>query len=592
MTISRNRRLAVTSALAALAASGPGALAQEIVQPLPPAGSVELSSALQRLAQNGGDVEALLDAGDAALKLRDIPAAIGFFGRAKDISPANPRVSLGLARAYTYSRRPVEALRLYADAERGGIQQAVMAADRGLAFDLVGDAASAQQLYRLAIANGADDEVTRHLALSQAISGDKAGFEATLLPMLKNGDSAGFRTRAFGLAILGQTEEAVKIAEQMMPAQTAARVAPYLRYMTQLTPAQQAAAGSLGVFPRTASIGRDDADIAAYAGVGKPQPARTARAELPPVNAPLAPPVAVRPDRPAASAPASGRASLPAPVRSSEPGPKTAPPVAPAVTTVTPSSLPDPRPAAEPVRREVRVVAAPSGTATSAADLVARSAARTTQPIARNAAPVPVATQPVPAQSAGTDQAPAVQATSSTVAALPPVEVTFSQPQQQSQPQQPVQMQQQVESRPLAPSVPPEPAQSVAEAFAGFDLASSNSTARAGAVDITSIKVPREVEKPMPPPPPAHPARHWVQVATGKDLSALGFDWRRIARKADGALDGKGPFTTRWGEANRLLAGPYESRDAARDMVNKLKQGGLDAFPFSSEVGEEIIKLK
>lgn len=153
-------------------------------------------------------------------------------------------------------------------------------------------------------------------------------------------------------------------------------------------------------------------------------------------------------------------------------------------------------------------------------------------------------------------------------------------------------MQQQVESRPLAPPVPPEPAQSVAEAFAGFDLASSNSTARAGAVDITSIKVPREVEKPMPPPPPAHPARHWVQVATGKDLSALGFDWRRIARKADGALDGKGPFTTRWGEANRLLAGPYESRDAARDMVNKLKQGGLDAFPFSSEVGEEIIKLK
>ena len=80
-------------------------------------------------------------------------------------------------------------------------------------------------------------------------------------------------------------------------------------------------------------------------------------------------------------------------------------------------------------------------------------------------------------------------------------------------------------------------------------------------------------------------------MATGKDLSALGFDWRRIARKADGALADKGPFTTPWGEANRLLAGPYESRDAARAMVNRLKEMEIDSFPFSSDEGQEIAPL-
>ena len=88
-----------------------------------------------------------------------------------------------------------------------------------------------------------------------------------------------------------------------------------------------------------------------------------------------------------------------------------------------------------------------------------------------------------------------------------------------------------------------------------------------------------------------HPARHWVQVATGRDLSALEFDWRRIARSANGALDGIGPFTVPWGEANRLLAGPFKSQAEAREMVNRLKQQGIDTFTFSSEEGERITEL-
>src|SRR3546814_3704866 len=42
------------------------------------------------------------------------------------------------------------------------------------------------------------DEVARRLAVSLAISGDRAGFESALLPMLQRQDYAAFRARAFG----------------------------------------------------------------------------------------------------------------------------------------------------------------------------------------------------------------------------------------------------------------------------------------------------------------------------------------------------------------------------------------------------------
>lgn len=144
----------------------------------------------------------------------------------------------------------------------------------------------------------------------------------------------------------------------------------------------------------------------------------------------------------------------------------------------------------------------------------------------------------------------------------------------------------------IAPETPePEPA-SVADAFGEFALDSrAPAPAANGAVDITRIAIPRERAAPKPPPPPAHPSRHWVQVATGKDTKALAFDWRRIVRKAGGKLDGKGPFVTPWVEANRLLAGPYDSAEVARDMVRELKKLGVDSFPFTSAEGEKIDKL-
>jgi hypothetical protein len=149
-----------------------------------------------------------------------------------------------------------------------------------------------------------------------------------------------------------------------------------------------------------------------------------------------------------------------------------------------------------------------------------------------------------------------------------------------------------------APAPDPEPSQSVADAFAAFAATQPVSAPRpANAVDITTIEPPRERAEPPPPKPeakpkpPANPSRHYVQVATGRDRDALKFDWRRIARKADSLLDGKGPFVTKWVEANRLLAGPYPSKDAAREVMNKLKAMGIDSFTFTSDSGQAIDPL-
>lgn len=556
-------RITVAAVLAAAVAVPTAAHAQrEIVQPLPPKGSDRLSDALRRLARNAADVSALLDAGEAALDVGDIDAAIGFFGRAKQLSPTNSRISLGLGKAYARSRRPIEALRLFAEAERAGVTNDRMAEDRGMAFMLVGDNRSAQELFRLALAQGAGSEVKRRLALSQAISGERENFEQTLLPLLEARDLAAFRTRAFGLAILGDTREAIEISDAMLPAQMAGRVRPYLEFMPRLTPAQQAAAGTLGVFPRAANIGTDDPQIAAYAPVA-PSPATSqAPATTPPAAA--APQPRATPQGRVASRQSENRASArqlqERPRRTATVGPRSsenagiAPDLSPATTRAAQQ-----QPVAQPVPEQAPAPAQPAQSSRAAEEApraAAILAANASAPAPAETAPVVIAQQPA-----------------TTPNSIDPARATAASP-------------------PPPPPPPSEPAPTLEQAFAGFTLEPTTSRPAAqGAVDITRIEAPREKAEPDPPPPPAHPSRHWVQVATGKDVSALGFDWRRIARKADGLLDGKGPFVTPWGEANRLLSGPYPDAATAREMMNELKGLDIDSFTFRSAEGEAIEPL-
>ena len=140
------------------------------------------------------------------------------------------------------------------------------------------------------------------------------------------------------------------------------------------------------------------------------------------------------------------------------------------------------------------------------------------------------------------------------------------------------------------PVVQPKP-ESVADAFANFTLQPTTGVpVDNGGVDIRTIKPPREVaeEPEAKPEPPKHPKRYWVQVATGRDRSALRFDWRRISRKASDELGDKSGFVTPWGQSNRLLAGPYDSLRAAQRAVTALKEDGVDSFTFTSPEGQEI----
>lgn len=489
--------------------------ARPVVQSLPDPAALRLSDALRRLAQDPRSVAALIDAGQASLSIDDVDAAEGFYRRAEAVAPADGRVKAGLASVLVRRRQPVEALRLFAEAERAGEPMRFHAAERGLAYDLIGDNLHAQEEYRAFLSLGEDPLVTRRLALSQAISGDQRASEATLLPLLQRSDLAAYRTRAFALAILGKTEEAVSIAETMLPDRLSGRLSPYLRYMPRLTRAQQAAAANLGVFPQAAQIGRDDPALAAFVPPAAVRaPVQSADARLVPSGAPLGTAASERDD-----------GGIPRREDVAEPGTASAPPaVIPVVQTIT--------------------------------------------------TPVP---PPVAAPETAT-----IESRATVVAALP-AEAEASRPEiALAQP------------APVRESAPPEPIE-LEQVFAAFSLP-VRPTVPEGAVDITLITPRREAPKVEPavtpvPPKPVHPSRHWVQVATGRDADALEFDWRRIKREAGGLLDRPSPHLAKWGQTNRLVAGPFSSAREANELVAKLKDKKVDSFRFTSDPGEEVKPL-
>lgn len=224
-----------------------------------------LNGALARLARDPRDMIALLDAGGAALDLGDTDAAIGFLTRAEQVSPGNAGVRARIGIAMLRASQPFEAIRWFDLADQAGFDRTEMATERGLAYDLIGDNAAAQRQYQLAIAGGQNDEASRRYALSLVIAGDRRGAELVIQPLLERRDRGAWRVRTFIMAISGQSDEAEGIARATMPADLAAAISPYLRYMPRLTPAQQAAAANLGRFPRAADIGRDDPQIVQYA---------------------------------------------------------------------------------------------------------------------------------------------------------------------------------------------------------------------------------------------------------------------------------------------------------------------------------------
>ena len=84
-----------------------------------------------------------------------------------------------------------------------------------------------------------------------------------------------------------------------------------------------------------------------------------------------------------------------------------------------------------------------------------------------------------------------------------------------------------------------------------------------------------------------NPSRIWVQIATGSNRTALGYDWKRLKGKAPNALAGQ----SAWVAPNRLLIGPFKSQAEARAKVNALSKEGLATNTHTSEAGQEVTRL-
>ena len=222
---------------------------------VPVAGRAEApSDALARnmkvLGTSPNSFDALIGAGRASLALGDSQAAAGFFGRAEEAWPSSPLPQAGMGAALALEGDGAAALQYFARATQRGATQASIGADRGLAYDLVGQHAQAQADYRAALSGRDGDEARRRLALSLAISGQKAEALSLLSPLMARGDAAGARTRAFVLALTGDANGAKSSIEAAMPG-SSSNMAYFFRKLPALRSEQKAAAVNLGIFPNS-----------------------------------------------------------------------------------------------------------------------------------------------------------------------------------------------------------------------------------------------------------------------------------------------------------------------------------------------------
>ena len=242
-----------------------------------------LARNVKLLADSPKDFTALVAAGKAALQLGETQAAAGFFGRAEEVSPRSPLPQAGMGAALTATGDPQGALTYFAKALHYGATVAGIGADRGLAYDLLGNQVAAQTDYRAAL-NGSDRaEARRRLALSLAISGQKTLALSTLEPLIQQRDIAAQRVRALVLAVDGDLAGAKAALDYTMPG-ASARMDPFFRRLPALTSAQKAAAVNLGIFPEdgvaVASVAQSGGDrlasidaLLAQGGSQAPQPA-------------------------------------------------------------------------------------------------------------------------------------------------------------------------------------------------------------------------------------------------------------------------------------------------------------------------------
>ena len=251
--LSTIRTLLACAGAASLFTAAPIA-AQGSYSPFNETASAALSRYLRALASDPKDFATLIGAGRAALELGDAQAAAGFFARADEVNPRSPLPQAGMGAVSVISGQPQAALPYFSRAQQLGATLATIGCDRGLAYDLLGRQADAQTDYRAALTGPDGEEARRRLALSLAISGDRAAALQTLAPLAAKGDIASGRTRAFVFALGGDSAGAMAAINAAMPGSSGG-LAPFLRRLPGLQAGQKAAAVNLGIFPDSGQTG-------------------------------------------------------------------------------------------------------------------------------------------------------------------------------------------------------------------------------------------------------------------------------------------------------------------------------------------------
>lgn len=574
-----------------------------VVQPavVEPAGAVELRAAIRRISLSPNDADALADAGNASLMLGDANAASNFFTQANALRPNNGRIIAGLAAATVRAENPFEALRLFDDAVRLGVSERAVAADRALAFDLLGNFARADQDYRLArSASNSDELIVRH-AISMSLAGKWGEADALLVPLLQKNDPAAWRARAFMLAARGNFRESTQVTQGFMDASSAQRMERYLRLMPNLTGAQQAAAIHLGHFPASQNVGRDSEQVRKVASNIPPVQSTSNENRLIPAGDPFGTKAAV-PTSSEKPKPAENRRDKK--LRDQE--------QVKAIVANIPEAIKLPKTDNSRLGTETARAKVEEATSSriSNANIGTLPPPETARPLQKVELPVqdvvpPAKTMPPPTNvvvqpsSIPEAQPPASVPTKLVVSEAPVSQVSVTSA-------SPITIVNQ--SPDQSPSTVPEASSFDLGAVVGaIEIPESEQKPSTFAVDLTKIKpatpkaAPAEDATKTAKVDPkvaaklkiaaANPARFWVQIATG-DASALGFDYRKWTKKKPELFKSTSGWTSAWGKTSRLLVGPFADQKLAKKWEADFKKAGGNSFMWKSENGVVVAALK
>jgi tetratricopeptide (TPR) repeat protein len=612
-----------TPATAQVAHTGTNALM--VAPPTPDADA--LGEQMRIIGTDPKNADALTKAGELTLKLGDPAAAAVLLSRAEAVRPRDGRIKGDEAAVLVHMERPGEALRLFQQAEAMGADMTSFAAERGLAYDLIGQQDRAQRDYRSALAADPDNaETMRRYALSLGISGKRDEALKQIDPLIRQQDHAGWRDRAFIFAMTGDPDQANKIATAMLPAQMASGLAAFFQRLPQLSATDRAFAVHFGevaptperladarLIPQLPALTpepqRAPVEVAATttsAPVKETRAQRRARQKAERERAKAAKQQSLKPGR---TAYAATPASPPMPTPSPAPAQVAANPQVAANRAIPVTVTSMPKPGASPARSLPSMTAQPA--AAPLDEPVAATVARATPPAAKPAARIGqeddilrtiMAGVGVPSSELGVSRA-----------APAPVQLADTSPRPnpaQASPTAPI--------KPAATSPAPdaaaqakrleaanlaavkkaaeEKAAAAAKAEAARKAAAADKKAAdarkaadAKAAAEKAAKAKEEAAKAKLEK--ANPSRIFVQVAGGANEHDLAKAWAAVKAKAPDIFKGKSGWSTPLNATNRVLAGPFQTDSDAQDFVNALRKKGLSSFPFTSDKGQKIDKL-